>query len=290
MIPHKHKVFRALRGNALRQLRILLRIKARAKAPVLAQPLEQAIERHAGICRLLFKLIPEIEGQGLSGASVCEVGPGDCLATAALMAGLGASHITLVEFQPPALSRRQIEVLTGVRQQGLPLDLTILQGGGAPKLDESRITYHQKLMEDFDAPPAHQLLFSNHVLEHVEDIEGFFRSCAQVLKPGGKMVHVVDLGGHGEFEDPMPPLDFHLYDDWLYKMMYPEGHRATRRFVGDYVQAASAAGFTAITTGAERSLDLAEVERIKPQLRPRARERSNEELAIIEFALTAIKA
>jgi hypothetical protein len=54
------------------------------------------------------------------------------------------------------------------------------------------------------------------VLEHVEDLLGAMTVCFSLMKPGARMVHVTDLGGHGFFEDPMPPLDFQVYPDWLY--------------------------------------------------------------------------
>jgi hypothetical protein len=67
--------------------------------------------------------------------------------------------------------------------------------------------------------------------------------CFNLMKPGARMVHVTDLGGHGFFDDPMPPLDFQVYPDWLYSLMCPKYGRATRRPIGEYVASARAAGF-----------------------------------------------
>jgi hypothetical protein len=67
--------------------------------------------------------------------------------------------------------------------------------------------------------------------------------CFNLMKPGARMVHVTDLGGYGFFDDPMPPLDFQVYPDWLYSLMCPKYGRATRRPIGEYVASARAAGF-----------------------------------------------
>lgn len=290
MILHKRRVLEALQGNGKRQLRRLLQIKARPKAPVINQSLEHAVTRHTMICQDLLRLMPELKTEGLNGASVCEIGPGDCLATAALYAGLGASRITLLELEPPVLSSRQQDVLQQMRDKGLPLDVEVIQNGTTPTLDSSRVSYHQKLMEDFDAPPVYDFIFSYDVLEHVEDLVGMFRTCAKILKPGGRMLHVVDLGGHGQFEDPLPPLDFQTYSDWLYGLMFPPGHRATRRFIKDYTAAATEAGLVDISFQAERTIDPGELQRIRPFLRPEAQARPAEEISIIEFVLRGSKA
>ena len=99
---HKLRVLKALKGNAIRQTRILLGCKSRPKAPVLSQPVDRVVERHAGICRRLIDLWPA--GLSLEGASACEIGPGDRLAAAAFFVAKGARHVDLVELsRPPSM-------------------------------------------------------------------------------------------------------------------------------------------------------------------------------------------
>ena len=116
---HKFRVLKALKGNALRQARVLLGIKARAKAPVLSLPVEQIVERHSMICRRLADFWPV--GLNLEGESVCEIGPGDCLAAAAFFVARGARHVDLVDVQPPAVNALQVQVLSALKTAGFPV-------------------------------------------------------------------------------------------------------------------------------------------------------------------------
>jgi len=126
-------------------------------------------------------------------------------------------------------------------------------------------------------------------LEHVEDLNVMFESAHRALRVGGRMIHVVDLGGHGEFEDPIPPLDFQTYPDWLFSAMYPIHQRNTRRFLADYRSAAARAGFQQIDIRPTRTADQTYLAAIHPRLRAAARQQSIEDIAVIEFNLTAVK-
>ena len=144
-------------------------------------------------------------------------------------------------------------------------------------------------MEKYQVENCHGLVFSHCVMEHVEDLDAAFKSAHRSLRPGGRMLHVVDLGGHGEFEDPLPPLDFQTYPDWLFGWMYPVHCRNTRRFVEDYRRAAAGAGFAGIDIRPIRMADKSYVESIRGKLRPAARRLPFEQLAVIEFVLSAVK-
>lgn len=284
---HKKRVLRALKGNFIRQLRILSGIKARPKAPVLSQPIENIVERHTKLCSQLKSLLPR--DFVLKDTIVCEAGPGDCLATASLIIGLGATHVDLVEHQPPVVNDKQIRSLELVKANGFPIALDIIRGGANPTLDPDKISYHLKFMENFLVEEKYSLIYSFNVMEHVEDIAGFLASCYRALKPGGLIMHMIDLGGHGEFEDPLPPLDFQTYPDWLYSMMYPLYERATRRFVSEYMEAVKQTGFTDPVLHKLRVAEPDYFKNIQPKLRATARRIPADELAVIEFAVVAKK-
>jgi len=221
------------------------------------------------------------------GQTVCEIGPGDCTATAALLLAGGARHVDLIEKHPPLLDRNQAEILKQLRAQGIALDLDLLQTGDQVSLNPAKATLRRFYMEDYNAERHYPFVYSLNVLEHVEDLEGFFASCFRATLPGGWNVHIIDLGGHGEFEAPVPPLDFQTYSDRLFGWMFPPYHRATRRFVGDYRVAAERAGFVIADLRTLTAADPEYVRKIWPKLRPAARSRRVEEVSVIEFALIA---
>lgn len=285
---HKLKVFKALKGNAIRQTRILLGIKSRPKAPVASQPVERVIEHHSMICRRLMSAWPE--ELDIHGGSVCEIGPGDCLASAAFFLGKGASHVDLVELQPPVINEKQFSVLSALKDEGIPINLDILhRSAQGLSLNTKFVTYWQSLIEHYEVIGQHDLVFSHHVLEHVEDLVDMFGAVYRALRPGGRMLQMVDLGGHGEFEHPVPPLDFQTYPDWLFAAMYPTHHRCTRRFLSDYKSAAAKVGFKRIEINPMVVAETSYVRSIRNRLRPSARREPVEDIAVIEFSITAIK-
>ena len=245
-----------------------------------------AVARYHQICsRLLEELGPN---PVLTDKVMCEAGAGDGLAVAALLISLGAYKVHLVELNPPVASLRQIEILEQLRKQGLPLRPDAVLESQPPRLKDA-VVYHQCFMEQMDTVEAFDLIFSNSVLEHVEDVHTFFGRCFRSLKPGGRMMHCIDLGGHGSFEDPMPPLEFQIYPDWLFWLMSPPFNRATRRAVGEYVRFAKAVGFTNIVVKPTRLADSAYLEAIWPRLNRRIRRAGKAEVAVVEFVLLADK-
>jgi SAM-dependent methyltransferase len=284
---HKRRVLKELKGNATRQTRILLGIKQRPKVPILSRSVEEIVGFHSLICRRLVELWPA--GLDLTGESVCEIGPGDCLASTAFFIAKGASHVDSVEIQPPVVNAKQVEVLMTLKNTGFPISMEIITDAAAPALNTKLVTYHTDHMENYSLANRHGFLFSHNVMEHVEDLEGVFKSSFRALREGGRMLHVIDLGGHGEFEDPLPPLDFQTYPDWLYGWMYPIHHRATRRFLEDYRLAAMAAGFRTVNIKPLRKADEKYVEAVRQKLRPAARRQPIADISVIEFVLEAVK-
>lgn len=288
-MTYLQRIFSALNGNFRRQVRIALGRKARPAVPVLSQPLEAIVERHAWICKCLGDYWPV--GLDITGRRVCEVGAGDCLAAAGFVLAHGkAEHVVLVEREPAVVNSKQREVLAALAAQGIAMQQDIITPGNPPALNPNRATYCMAYMEECPLPPEHAFLYSICVGEHVEDLARFFASCHAALSPGGGMWHYIDLGGHGVFEDPLPPLEFQRVPDWLFAAMYPHYHRATRRFVEDYVTAAKTAGFVEVTTKAVRRADPTYMASVRPKLRAAARRRTDEELGTIEFILSARKA
>jgi SAM-dependent methyltransferase len=245
------------------------------------------IARHSWIVRTIQQHAPaELD---LRGKAACEVGAGDCLAGASYFLARGAQQVNIVEIEPPVVTEKQLQVLDALKAQGLPIDTSIIQRDSGLRLDSSRVAYHTCFMENFTPSAQHEFLFSFSVMEHVEDLDAFYRSCHRVLSPGAWMLHQIDLGGHELFEDPMPPLDFQTYPNWLYDLMFPKYHRATRRFVDEHVAAVKNAGFQVLKVVPTRKADGNYVQQLWPSFRPEARQRPAEEVGVVEFSLLARK-
>ncbi len=271
-----------------RKIRTTFHIPARPKGPpVLGQPVDAVVERHSWIARSFQQHGPA--GMDLRGQAVCEVGAGDCLAASALFLGQGARRVDIIEVEPPVVNEKQLQVLERLKQKNFPVDLTIIQKNGELHLDADRVIYHRCYMEDFKSIGSHAFIFSFSVLEHVEDLAGFYRSCWETLQPGGWMLHMIDLGGHELFEDPLPPLDFQTYPDWLYELMFPKYRRATRRFLSEHIAAVKNAGFIVEKVTPTRTAEDTYMTALWPKLRPAARDRGREEVRVVEFALLARK-
>ena len=285
---HKERVARAVYYAMRRRIRNALGFRPRkTAAPILFYGMDAAIERHGWIVKSLLKHMPE--EIDLRGKAACEVGAGDCLAAASVFLKKGASKVNIVEIEPPAVNQSQLDVLKALSAQGLPIDLSIVRGDGDLKLDASRVAYHLCFMEDFKSEEQHEFLFSFSVMEHVEDLDRFYACCNRVMSPGARMLHLIDLGGHEMFEDPIPPLDFQTYSDGLFNFMYPKYHRATRRFLDEHVEAVKKSGFRVVKVTPTRKADEKYLRNLWPQLRPAAQKRPFEEVQVVEFALLAQK-
>ena len=288
---HRKRVAITLYHAFRRQVRRALRIPARAKpAPVLSQPTDYVVGRHSFILDGLTKHFPP--GLDLNGKNVCEVGAGDCLATSAFFLGKGARHVDVVEIDAPVVNDKQRRVLELLKSRGYPIDPGLIQlrsNNQEIHLDHSRVTYHPCYMENFSAPRGVDFLFSCSVMEHVEDLVGFYGAAWKAMNSGGYMLHLVDLGGHESFEDPLPPLDFQTYPDWMYDAMFPKYYRATRRFLNEHVDPVKAAGFAVEAVTPTRKADEKYLDQLWPKLRPEARQRPRNEIEVVEFALLARK-
>lgn len=285
---HKKRVAQTIYYSTRKRIRKALRIRPRnTAAPVLGYALDVVVARHSWIVRCIQEHGPA--DLDLHGKAACEVGAGDCLAAASHFLAKGARKVNIVEVEPPAVNEKQLQVLNALIAQGLPIDPTIIARDGGLHLDSSRVAYHTGFMEQFDAKELHEFLFSFSVMEHVEDLSAFYNSCHRVVAPGGWMLHMIDLGGHEFFEDPLPPLDFQTYPDWFFRVMYPKFHRATRRFVDEHADAVTAAGFKVVKITPTRKADEAYMRELWPKLRSAARKRPFEDVRVVEFALLARK-
>jgi SAM-dependent methyltransferase len=250
--------------------------------------IDYAVERYFRICKTLLDHIPSVEA--LKGAVISEIGCGDCFAAADMMLGMGAKHVHLVEYLPLELTdnnRTALYKLIG--RDGLPNQGAVLAQGSPPRLNPSNATYHQGLLEKIRLPHKVDFLYSFDVLEHVEDLEGFFSYCGEVVRPGGTMLHKFDLSGHGLFEDPMPPLDFQTFPKWLFDLIFVKYQRAVGHFADEFLSIMEKHGFTDFKIIPIRTADPRYIEEIWPHLRSEARKRSKDIVKLLDLVVIATR-
>lgn len=282
MLLHPYQVFRAVYYGLRWRLKRLLQLPDRPRNPVVDGDAEAAFARHLRICQLVKEAIENIAPENRG--SACEIGSGDCLAVADLLLGAGFQHVFLVEKQQVVVDARQVSLLQRLAaRDDLPNKLGVLAGGA---INQEKVTVVPEFFESANLPFKADFIFSHDVIEHVEDLDGFFQGCAGILNPTGKMVHKFDLSGHEFFEDPLPPLDFQTYPNWLYKLMFPKYRRACRRFLDEVIQAADSSGFRQSHIDLIRCADSRYMKELRPRLRFEARSRSAEQLSPLDVLVS----
>ena len=103
------------------------------------------------------------------------------------------------------------------------------------------------------------------------------------------MIHKFDLSGHGLLEDPIPPLDFQTYPDWLYGLMYPKYSRAVRNTINVFQNEIQRLNFKNIRIQAITRAETAYIDRLRPRLRKEITHLSLDELSILDVVVTASK-
>jgi len=281
---HPAHVVRAVYYAQRRRLKQWLGISDLPRSPVLEGGLKQAVERYRRICQTLLVNLPRVFPQHFVAA---EIGCGDCLAAADMMLGLGARHVHLIESQAMPISPLHREALEHTRAPDLPNRATILLPDPPPRLNPHLASLHTGLLETITLPDPVDLVYSFDVLEHVEDLDAFFSGCRHLLKPGGWSLHKFDLSGHEFFEDPMPPLDFQTYPNWLYHLMFPRYRRAVRHFADQIFEAMKSHGLEIQTVVPLRQADPGYLRDLRPSLRKEASRRGDDILGLLDLVVAA---
>jgi hypothetical protein len=286
LLLHKRRVALALYYASRWRLKQWLRLPEKPNLHVVHGNFEQAVARHRRVCKTLepyFQAVPQ-----LSDGIAAEIGSGDCLAAADMLLGMGARHVHLIDQRPIVISpqhRAIVDVLAF--DQAFPNAGDILMRDEPTRLNKQMATTHTGLLEAVGLPEAAHLIYSFDVLEHVEDLHGFFHRCRQMSKPGTIHVHKFDLSGHEFFEDPLPPLDFQTYPDWLFNLIFPKYRRAVGHLADEIFDALEENDCRIEQVVPLRTAEPAYLDKIRPSLRTKMRRCSSETLAMLDVIVVA---
>lgn len=189
----------------------------------------------------------------LRGARVLEVGPGETLGVALRFLGAGAEQVTANDKFVPlqrsrfhaALYRTLIDGLPPAERQQAVRAVSLTD---EVSFDPRHVQYiYGEGIEDAGARfPSGQfdVIVSNAVLEEIYDSDQMLDTLDRLLKPGGRQVHVIDLGDYGMLsKHGFHPLEFLTVPDGVYRYMVESTGQPNRRPLAYYRDTLTAQGY-----------------------------------------------
>jgi len=168
-----------------------------------------------------------LAGKDIIGARLLEIGPGDSLGVGLRFLARGAArYVTLDKFysrHDPARARAIYERLRHdlpPAEQALfdPARIETFYGHGAQEADQ------------IFAPASFDGILSRAVLHEIYAVESAILALDRVLKPGGWMIHKIDLRDDGLFSSRgFHPLEFLTISDPVYWLLSYDTDKACRR-------------------------------------------------------------
>ena len=224
----------------------------------------------------------------LEGLDVVEIGPGDSLGAALLLVGAGARSVTCVDRFPVFRAdhhERAIlaELIAGADTAAQARMRACLGPDGL--VSEGAIRYRPGLpIEDAATGLGRgvcDLIVSRAVLQAVASIDQAYAACRALLRPGGRMLHKVDLGNLSPIEPH--PLQFLSHGPRVWQLMSSNLSRVNRQRWPHHRDALLRHGFTIDGFRATRLLPLPTVQEYRHKLAAPFRALSDADLMVYGF-------
>jgi SAM-dependent methyltransferase len=197
--------------------------------------------------------VSELTEEDLAGKTILELGPGDNLGLALRFVAAGASSVvTLDRFAVPRNPAHEQAIYRALIES-LPPDQraraeAAVRFGQRPEFHPDRIRMLDGLAIEEAAvtlpPESFDVILSVAVLEHVYDPDASFDAMHRLLKPGGLLLHEVDLRDHLMFTSAdCHPLTFLTISPRVWRLMTSDSGRPNRRLVGWYREQTERLGY-----------------------------------------------
>lgn len=169
--------------------------------------------------------------------TAAEVGPGDNAGVALLLRGAGCDEVDLVDRFRSRRSAEQHGLIYATLAARHGMSAMAWRGEDLPginwRIGLSAEGYFAH-RADGSRGGCYDLIVSRATLEHLYDPLGAIRSMTACLKPGGRMLHKIDLRDHGMFTPAQPELTYLRYPSWLHRQMTQRSGRPNRLLVHRY--------------------------------------------------------
>src|SRR5205085_8143922 len=281
-----------------------------------------SLERSVSYIEQVYREYLEYAGLGpeaLRGRRILEVGPGDNFGVALKFLVAGATQVVCLDkFYSERNVDQQTRIYRELRKQLSPHEARVFDE--AIKLDNGIDVNPERLQYIYGhgIEKADQILeagsfdfiVSRAVIHNVYDIDRGFEAMDRLLKPGGYMLHKIDLSDENMFSSRgMHPLTFLTIPERLYYLMASDSGKPNRKLAGDYREQMQKRGYEAkllvssvlgegpliphretLEPGVDYSKKiLTLINQIRPKLAAPYRDRSDAELATTGIFLIATK-
>lgn len=270
--------------------------------------------QNADYCRYA-QLSPE----EIKGKKIIELGCGDNVGVALKFLADGAQQVVCVDkFYSVRDVEKERTIYVELRKTLSPIQQVAFDRAvdlsSSIKFDEGRLRCVYGIeLGDFiaaDTERAFDIVMSRAVIEEIYKPDELFAAADKLLKPGGLMIHKIDLSDYGMFSNGgMNPLTFLTIPEWLYRRMASASAIPNRKLISYYRDLMTRAGYEALVfvtsiIGAgeivphklkiEPGVDygpseLALIEKIRPKLQPEFANMTDAELLVSGIFLVARK-
>ncbi len=170
---------------------------------------------------------------------IAEIGPGDNAGVALCMIDDGCDHIDLADrFYSLRDASQQKEIYQELLKRKPKLKKLLQKSNFGDESTFPNIKRHYgpdaAAEVFFQKHSEYDFIISRSVLEHVDDPVLVLKETLNALKPGGKMIHKVDLKDHGMFSHHFHELKFFEIPDFLYLLMTYKSGYPNRILINQY--------------------------------------------------------
>ncbi len=170
---------------------------------------------------------------------IAEIGPGDNAGVALCMIEDGCTRIDLADrFYSLRNPEQQKEIYQELLKSKSKLRkyLETCDLSDESTFPNIKRHYGQNAAAEifFQRNSGYDFIISRSVLEHVDDPVLVLKEMFKALKPGGKLIHKVDLKDHGMFSNHFHELKFFEISDFLYQLMTYKSGYPNRVLINQY--------------------------------------------------------